>query len=109
MPDEVLTWVADCVAALTINRPEPRNALSPSALEALRAEFVQLGSDPEVCAIVLTGEGDRAICSGADVGFSQALEFPRSPLTINLLTEDSAEGLQAFREKREPNFRRRQG
>lgn len=68
MPDEVLTRVADRVATLTINRPEQRNALSPSALEALRGEFVRLGADPEVRAIVLCGSGDRAFCSGADMG-----------------------------------------
>ncbi len=68
MSDEVQSRVADRVATLTINRPEQRNALSPSALEALRAEFARLGADPDVGVIVLTGAGDKAFCSGADMG-----------------------------------------
>ena len=68
MSDEVQSRVADGIATLTINRPEQRNALSPSALEALRAEFARLGADPDVGVIVLTGAGDKAFCSGADMG-----------------------------------------
>jgi enoyl-CoA hydratase/carnithine racemase len=50
------------------------------------------------------GLGKRACYTAVDMTFEQALAFLRSQITINLLTEDTAEGLAAFREKRSPKF-----
>jgi len=50
------------------------------------------------------GLGKRACYTAVDMAFPQALEFLRSQITINLLTEDTAEGLAAFREKRTAKF-----
>lgn len=54
------------VALLRLNRPEARNALSPELREELRAHFTALGEDPEIRAIVITGD-DRAFAAGADI------------------------------------------
>ena len=64
---EVRYAVDDQVATITINRPERYNAVRTQTLEELATCFRLAGQDPEVGVIVLTGEGDRAFCSGGDV------------------------------------------
>jgi enoyl-CoA hydratase/carnithine racemase len=55
------------VAILTFNRPESRNALD---LETMRqfAEFVgDLANDSQLRAVIVTGAGEDAFCSGGDL------------------------------------------
>jgi naphthoate synthase len=54
------------VAKITINRPEVRNAFRPQTLFEMSAAFEDAREDPEVGVIILTGEGDKAFCSGGD-------------------------------------------
>jgi naphthoate synthase len=56
----------DGIAKITIARPEVRNAFRPQTLFELSAAFDAARDDPEVGVIVLTGEGDKAFCSGGD-------------------------------------------
>jgi naphthoate synthase len=57
---------AEGIAKLTINRPEVRNAFRPQTLAELRDAFARARDDLEVGAIVLTGAGEEAFCSGGD-------------------------------------------
>jgi naphthoate synthase len=54
------------IAKLTINRPESRNAFRPQTLGELRDAFARARDDTDVAAIILTGAGDEAFCSGGD-------------------------------------------
>jgi enoyl-CoA hydratase/carnithine racemase len=54
------------VAVVTLQRPEKRNALSIELREDLGSTFGELGHDPSVGCVVLTGAGS-AFCSGMDV------------------------------------------
>ncbi|MFN2581548.1 MAG: 1,4-dihydroxy-2-naphthoyl-CoA synthase [Candidatus Dormibacteria bacterium] len=56
----------DGIAKITINRPEVRNAFRPTTLFELSRAFEQARDDPDIGAIILTGEGDEAFCSGGD-------------------------------------------
>lgn len=55
------------VLVLTLNRPRRRNALSPGLVDKLLRAFVDANIDNGLRAIVLTGAGDAAFCSGADL------------------------------------------
>lgn len=66
--------VADAVATITLNQPERRNPLSTTMLRELRAAFGAAREDRGVRCVVLSGEGDRAFCAGADLsGFGADL------------------------------------
>lgn len=54
------------IAKITINRPEVRNAFRPQTIFELEKAFDDARRDDEVGAIILTGEGDLAFCSGGD-------------------------------------------
>ena len=58
------------VAAITLARPEKKNALDRQTAEELQAALDRFGADPAVRLITLTGAGDD-FCAGADL---QALE-----------------------------------
>jgi naphthoate synthase len=60
------TEPAPRIAKITINRPEVRNAFRPHTVVELSQAFEQAREDTEVGAIVLTGEGPLAFCSGGD-------------------------------------------
>jgi naphthoate synthase len=56
----------DGIAKLTIDRPEVRNAFRPQTVVELSEAFERAREDPGVGAIILTGEGPLAFCSGGD-------------------------------------------
>jgi naphthoate synthase len=58
--------VGDGIAKITIDRPERRNAFRPQTLAELRDAFARARDDLEVGAVILTGTGPDAFCSGGD-------------------------------------------
>ncbi len=54
------------IAKITIDRPEVRNAFRPLTVIEIARALTQAQEDHEVGAIVLTGEGPHAFCSGGD-------------------------------------------
>ncbi|MDV7240969.1 MULTISPECIES: enoyl-CoA hydratase-related protein [Rhodococcus] len=55
------------ILVLRLNRPEARNALTGTLMRDLGTVVVEAEADPDIRAIVLTGAGDRAFCSGMDL------------------------------------------
>ena len=66
--DDVRYEVAGGIARVTIDRPEQRNAMSFTVMDGLRESMARARVDDDVRVVVLTGAGDRAFCSGADLG-----------------------------------------
>ncbi|HEY3020808.1 MAG TPA: 1,4-dihydroxy-2-naphthoyl-CoA synthase [Solirubrobacteraceae bacterium] len=56
----------DGIAKITIDRPEVRNAFRPQTVVELSQAFERAREDASVGVIILTGEGDKAFCSGGD-------------------------------------------
>ncbi len=56
----------DGIAKITINRPEVRNAFRPQTVIEMSDAFERAREDTSVGVIILTGEGDKAFCSGGD-------------------------------------------
>jgi naphthoate synthase len=56
----------DGIAKITIDRPEVRNAFRPQTVVELGKAFEAAREDETVGAIILTGEGSLAFCSGGD-------------------------------------------
>lgn len=54
-------------ATITLNRPEKLNALNYATLEELAGCFEDASFDDEIAVVVITGAGDRAFCTGADL------------------------------------------
>ena len=65
---DLLVEVADGVATITLNRPERRNALSFAMMRGLHDLTVAARTDASVQVLVFRGAGDKAFCSGADLG-----------------------------------------
>ena len=74
---QLLVDVAGAVAVVTINNPGKRNALSSEIRAALPGLLEALQADGDVRAVVLTGAGDKAFASGADI--SEFAERRTSP------------------------------
>lgn len=58
--DDGAVWV-------TLNRPEARNALSRQVNLELAELALEIGDDPSVRVVLITGAGDKAFCAGADL------------------------------------------
>jgi enoyl-CoA hydratase/carnithine racemase len=55
------------VAELRLDNPAKLNALNTAMLEALDAHCAALERAAEVRVVIVTGEGERAFCAGADI------------------------------------------
>jgi enoyl-CoA hydratase len=63
----LLIAIENNCATVTINRPEKLNALNKATIEDLHKAFKTLNKNPEVRAIILTGNGEKAFVAGADI------------------------------------------
>jgi len=65
--DKLIVEAADSIAILTLNNQAKHNALSGEIRAALPGVLAALGEDPDVRVVVVTGAGDKAFASGADI------------------------------------------
>lgn len=56
----------DGVGKVTINRPEVRNAFRPETVLEMMDAFEICRNDTSIGVVILTGEGNKAFCSGGD-------------------------------------------
>ncbi|NDJ61738.1 MAG: enoyl-CoA hydratase/isomerase family protein [Chloroflexi bacterium] len=63
----LLTMDKDGIATITFNRPERRNALDTEAMVAFAEAVVALTTVERLRAVIVTGAGTTAFCSGADL------------------------------------------
>ncbi len=57
---------AEGIAKITINRPEVRNAFRPLTVIEMMKALEDAREDQQIGVIILTGEGEKAFCSGGD-------------------------------------------
>ena len=55
------------IATLTVNRPEVRNALNLETVKEFHDALRELSADKDVGILIITGAGDQAFVSGADI------------------------------------------
>jgi enoyl-CoA hydratase/carnithine racemase len=66
---------ANGVATVTLNRPEVHNAFNEAMQDELAAIWQWIRFNEDVRAVVLTGAGDRAFCTGIDRGDIPETEY----------------------------------
>ena len=66
MNDRITLTVEDGVASLRLNRAGKMNALDPGMFAALLEASAAVACDPDIRAVVMSGEG-RAFCAGLDM------------------------------------------
>lgn len=57
----------DQIEILTITRPEVLNSLNLQLLKNLKEEFLRFKADPNLRTLIITGQGEKAFCAGADI------------------------------------------
>jgi len=78
------------VAQITLDRPEAFNALDVDSLKALRAHLVEVRERDDIRVAILTGAGEKAFCTGADLKQSAQAAPPYAQALLRS-TESAAE------------------
>lgn len=63
----IITKIQDGVAIVTLNRPEAMNSIDPESNEQLLEAWDEVSTNDEIRVLVVTGAGERAFCTGADL------------------------------------------
>ena len=63
----VLYDKSDNIATITFNDPRGFHSMSPELFQAFSDALIQFRDDPDALVAIVTGNGKRAFCAGADV------------------------------------------
>lgn len=74
---DIVTAVKDNVAIVTIRRPKVLNALNLDLIEQLKSKLAQMDEDGGIIGTVITGFGNKAFVSGADIHMLASLKTPQ--------------------------------
>jgi enoyl-CoA hydratase len=89
--DQLLCDIDDGIALVTFNNPTKRNALSVAIREALPSTLRALQRADDVRVVVLTGAGDKAFVSGADISeFGEQRTTPEARAAYDAKAADAA-------------------
>ena len=64
----LLFEIRNHIAYLTLNRPQVHNAINPELLVQLAEAWQRVNQDDDIRVAIITGAGDKAFSSGADLG-----------------------------------------
>lgn len=86
---EELRWTVDgAVGTIELNRPAARNAFTFPMIREWERLLREAQINDEVKVVVLTGAGDRAFCSGVDLGSISNADSTLTPLERKLQLHD---------------------
>lgn len=87
------------IATLTMHRPDKMNAFTGQMMQEMIDAFDQTDANDDVRAVIVTGEGERAFCAGADLssGGNTFAKDNRSKVvrddgTLDYASEDARDG-----------------
>ena len=72
--DEVVFGKEGGVASIAINRAGSMNAISSDIADALGRSIKEVGKDPVIKVVVISGRGGKAFSAGADIKYISALK-----------------------------------
>jgi enoyl-CoA hydratase len=94
---KILAEAADGVGTVTFNQPEKRNAMSIAMWDGLSAALDAFAADDAVRVVILTGAGDKAFVSGADISqFGEHRDSADAQKQYDALTSGGREKLGTF-------------
>ena len=94
---KMLGSVQDGVGTIVFNQPEKRNAMSVEMWDGMTAMLDAWRDDPAVRVVVLTGAGDKAFVSGADISqFGQSRSNAEAQKEYDKLTSSGRAKLASF-------------
>ena len=97
MSDLLLAKKEAHVATITINNPTRRNAMSLEMWQGLAAALRSYADDPDVRVVIVTGAGEKAFVSGADISkFESERATPEAVQAYDIATADACHALQHF-------------
>ena len=64
--EDILYHKIEGIAKITINRPEVRNAFRPQTVSEMSQALEDAREDQSIGVVILTGQGEKAFCSGGD-------------------------------------------
>jgi enoyl-CoA hydratase/carnithine racemase len=96
--------ISGAVATVTLNRPERRNAMTPSMWHGLAEIGRAIGRQEDVRIVVVRGTGP-SFCAGIDLRMFSPEGVPGEPAAANPVTGDTIAGYQAgYTWLRDPGF-----
>ncbi|MFC7688200.1 enoyl-CoA hydratase [Ureibacillus sp. GCM10028918] len=85
MPNFVTVEVEDGVAVVMLTRSEAANALSVQMLHEINEVLEEIHYDRSIRAVIVTGDGEKAFCAGADLKERKGMNEEETRKTIALI------------------------
>ncbi len=97
MTDVVIFQEVDCdngkkIGLITLNSPKSLNALSSDMVALLYPKLVTWQQQPDIAAVFLQGQGEKAFCAGGDIVHLYGA-MKKSAMTSNASTESTVDEL----------------
>ena len=94
--DKMLAEKDGAIGRMIFNNPERRNAVSLEMWEAAETIMADFTADPDIRVIVLTGAGDKAFVSGADISRFESERASREAVErYNVIVARASESIHA--------------
>jgi len=74
-------------ACITLNRPEVMNSISIEMMRELRTLWAEVEEDKDIWTSIVTGAGEKALCTGADVNVIEGTYVNGQPTGIDMWGE----------------------
>ncbi|TPW32426.1 enoyl-CoA hydratase/isomerase family protein [Martelella alba] len=84
----VLIETRGAVGLITINRPKALNALTHQIICDMHAAITRFEHDPQIAAILVTGNGSRGLCAGGDIRELREKVLANDATAIDFLADE---------------------
>lgn len=79
------------ICLLTVDRPDVYNCLNLETLQTLRRLIAEIALDKDIRVVIVTGAGDKAFCSGADLKERRTMSEQQVQLYIRTIRDAFSE------------------